>query len=407
MSGDLDLVIVGGGIVGLATAYTVLRRAPGAHVALLEKEAAVGLHQTGHNSGVIHSGAYYRPGSAKARLCLRGRALMIDYLDAHGIPHRRTGKLIVATRPSELLALNTIRERASANGVPGVDPLTSEEIRRLEPEVRGIAGLTVPTAEIVDYREVARSLAREVTDRGGELRVSSPVLAIERDEDTLAIQTSGGEVRTRFLVNCAGLHSDRVARLAGVRPRVQIIPFRGEYFWVRPERNLELSRLIYPVPDPALPFLGVHLTLTMEGRIEAGPNAVLAWAREGYTRGKVGWWDMTELATYPGFWAMSRKFWKVGAYEQFRSLSRSQYAHDLGRLAPTLSANDLQSGGSGVRAQAVDRAGNLADDFIFESAPGSLHVLNAPSPAATSSLAIAEEILRAVPESAWAKGVTA
>jgi L-2-hydroxyglutarate oxidase len=399
MSEDLDLVIVGGGIVGLATAYTVLSRSPNARIALIEKEAGVALHQTGHNSGVIHSGAYYRPGSAKARLCLRGRELLINYLDAHGIPHRRTGKLIVATRPSELPALNTIRERAAANGVPGVAPLTSEEIRGLEPEIRGVAGLTVPTAEIVDYGAVARSLAREITDRGAALHLSTSIQAIERKGDLVVIRTDGEEVRTRFLVNCAGLYSDRVARLAGVRPKVQIIPFRGEYFWIRPERHLDLSRLIYPVPDPALPFLGVHLTLTIGGRIEAGPNAVLAWAREGYTRSTVRWDEMAELATYPGFWAMTRKFWKVGLYEQYRSLSRDQYSRDLGLLAPSLTADDLQPGGAGVRAQAVDRRGTLMDDFVFESVPGSLHVLNAPSPAATSSLAIAEDILRSVPAS--------
>jgi (S)-2-hydroxyglutarate dehydrogenase len=400
MPKEFDLVIVGAGIVGLATAYTALARSPGARVALLEKEVAAGRHQTGHNSGVIHSGAYYRPGSAKARLCLRGRDLLIAYLDAHGIPHRRTGKLIVASHSSELPALQTIRERAAANGVPGVAPLSSEEIRALEPEVRGVAGLTVPTAEIVDYKEVARSLAEEVVRRGGELRLSVSIRSIEKEDDGVRVRTDGDELRTRFLVNCAGLYSDRVARLAGVRPRVQIIPFRGEYFWIRSERNLNLSRLIYPVPNPALPFLGVHLTLTIGGKIEAGPNAVLAWAREGYTRSKVRWDEMVELATYPGFWAMTRKFWKVGVYEQYRSLSRDQYSRDLGRLVPSLTSKDLEPGGAGVRAQAVDGKGSLVDDFVYESAPGSLHVLNAPSPAATSSLAIAEDILRSIPESA-------
>jgi (S)-2-hydroxyglutarate dehydrogenase len=397
MANRFDVAIVGAGIVGLATAYKLVTRSPSTRVVVIEKESAVAKHQTGHNSGVIHSGAYYRPGSAKARLCARGRSLLIDYCDATGISHRLTGKLIVATSSGELPALDKIRERALENGVPGVTVLTGDEIRNLEPEVRGVGGLSVPSAEIVDYKEVARSIATRVAAAGGSILLSAGVQSIGRENGELLLRTSGGDVRTRFLVNCAGLYADRVARLAGVAPRVQIIPFRGEYFWIRPERHLQLEHLIYPVPDPDLPFLGVHLTLTMGGQIEAGPNAVLAWAREGYVRSHIQLGEMTEMATYPGFWAMSRKFWRVGLYEQFRSLSRSQYSHDLRRLVPSLAPEDLQPGGAGVRAQAVDRNGKLVDDFIFESAPGSLHVLNAPSPAATSSLAIAEEIVASIP----------
>jgi L-2-hydroxyglutarate oxidase len=396
MSEDADLAIVGGGIVGLATAYTLLAGSPTLRIVVLEKEEGVGRHQTGHNSGVIHSGVYYRPCSAKARLCGRGRKLLIDYCDAKNIPHRKTGKLIVATRSEEIPALRAIQERAIANGVPGVVALSSIEIRAVEPEVRGLSALSVPTAEIVDYGEVVRSLAHDVGDRGGALSLNSALRGVEHQGDRLILRTDGGDVRTRFLVNCAGLQADRVARLAGVDPGVQIIPFRGEFYWIRPERQLQLEHLLYPVPDPALPFLGVHLTLTIHGGIEAGPNAVLAWAREGYLRTTIRWSDMAEMATFPGFWPMARRFWRVGLYEQYRSMSRRQYASDLGQMVPSITAGDLRRGGAGVRAQAVDRAGHLLDDFVIQTGPRSLHVLNAPSPAATSSLAIAEEIVATV-----------
>jgi L-2-hydroxyglutarate oxidase LhgO len=397
MAETFDVAIVGGGIVGLATARALLARSPTSRILVLEKEAAVGRHQTGHNSGVLHSGVYYRPGSAKARLCLRGRSLLLDYCDAKGIPYRLTGKLIVATRTEELPALQTIRERAIANAVPGVVSLTSQEIQNLEPEVRGIAGLEVPTTGIVDFIEVAQALARDVTAAGAVLLPSTALRSIERNGAHLLLRTGRGDVQTRFLANCAGLHADRIARLAGLNPQIQIIPFRGEFYWVRPESKLSLEHLIYPVPNPALPFLGVHLTLTIHGRIEAGPNAVLALAREGYNRATLNWGDMVELATFPGLWRMARRFWRVALYEQYRSVNRDQYSRDLRRLVPSLASDSLQAGGAGVRAQAVDRMGRLVDDFIFESGPKSLHVINAPSPAATSSLAIAEEIARAVP----------
>jgi L-2-hydroxyglutarate oxidase len=397
MTETLDVAIVGAGIVGLATAKILLARSPASRIVVLEKEPGIGRHQTGHNSGVVHSGIYYKPKSTKARLCLRGRSLLLDYCDAKGIPYRLTGKLIVATRTEELPALQTIRERATANGVPGVVSLTSQEIRKREPDVRGIAGLEVPTTGIVDFCEVARALAQDLAAGGVSLLHSAPLLSIERARDHLLLRTGQGDVQARFLVNCAGLYADRIARLAGLNPQVQIIPFRGEFFWVRPERRLALEHLIYPVPNPVLPFLGVHLTLTIHGQVEAGPNAVLALGREGYHRSTLNWGEIAEMTTYPGFWRMARRFWRVGLYEQFRSMSREQYSHDLRRLVPSLTPDTLQPGGAGVRAQAVDRMGRLVDDFIFETGPRSLHVINAPSPAATSSLAIAEEIARAVP----------
>jgi (S)-2-hydroxyglutarate dehydrogenase len=397
MSEKVDVAIVGAGIVGLATALTLLQQRPNARVTVIDKEPEVGQHQTGHNSGVIHSGVYYRPGSAKARMCLRGRQLLIDYCGAKGIPVQRTGKLVVATEAAELPALDAIRERAIQNEVSGVTPLGPEQIRESEPEVRGLRALDVPTTSIVDYRQVVRAMAADIAERGGSVMLTSHLSSIERDGPSVLTRTSNEDVRSGFLVNCAGLHSDRIARLAGMKPSVQIIPFRGEFYNIRPSRALELHRLIYPVPNPALPFLGVHLTLTMRGTITAGPNAVLAGGREAYSRFGLTGVDTAEMITFPGFWRMSRQFWQVGLYEQFRSLSRRQYATDLQKFVPNLSPDDLESGTSGIRAQAVDIHGTLMDDFVFESGPSSLHVLNAPSPAATSSLAIAEEIVRKVP----------
>ena len=399
MADHHDVAIVGAGIVGLATALALLQRRPSLRLAVLEKEAQVGQHQTGHNSGVVHSGIYYRPGSTKARLCADGRRRLLEFCAAQRIPVKKVGKLIVATRKSELPGLQELQRRGAANGVEGVAWLTSEQLGQKEPEVRGIAALDVPTAAIVDYGAVARSLAAEVTARGGEVRVGTAVRSIERPETELALDTPSGEVRTRFLVNCAGLQSDRVARLAGLRPGVRIVPFRGEFYEVCRSPALAVDHLVYPVPDPRLPFLGVHLTLTLRGTLTAGPNAVLSGAREGYDRSRISGGDLLELGSFPGFWRMSRRWWRTGAYEQLRSLSRAQFADDLRRMVPGLAESDLRPGGAGVRAQAVDRAGELVDDFVFVGGPGSLHVLNAPSPAATSSLAIAQEIAERVPSS--------
>jgi (S)-2-hydroxyglutarate dehydrogenase len=392
-----EVVIVGGGIVGLATAYSILRDRPGADVAVMEKETQVARHQSGHNSGVIHSGAYYRPGSQKAQFCLEGRRMLLDFCAAQGIPYRTCGKLIVATAEHELPRLRLLGDRARQNGVAGVAELDPAGLRTLEPDVAGIAALEVPTAGIVDYTEVARVLVERIGAMGGQVLTGCPVVSIRVEGEGLALASPGSEMRARRLVNCAGLQCDRVARMAGVEPGIQIVPFRGEYYWLRAGTASGLSHLIYPVPDPTLPFLGVHVTLTLHGRVEVGPNAVLAFAREGYRRETVEYRELLETLAFPGFWAMARRHWRTGIYENFRSLNRTQFADDVSRLVPSISSADLGEPGAGVRAQAVGRDGQLLDDFVIQSGPSSVHVLNAPSPAATSSLAIGKEIARRVP----------
>lgn len=397
MPESTDFAVIGAGIVGLATAYTLLRRQPGISLTVLEKEAEVGRHQTGHNSGVIHAGAYYRPGSLKARLCRRGRELLLGYLEQHTISYKILGKVIVATRSRELTALREIHRRALANGLNGVRELSPEGLVDYEPEVRGLGGLLVPETGIVDYRSVARALARDVETLGGSVRTKAGLAQIESHGGGLRLGTRSGEIRARFLVNCAGLYSDEIARMAGCRLGVRIIPFRGEYYGLRPQARKLIRRPVYPVPDPTLPFLGVHFTPTMEGEVEAGPNAVLALAREGYTARSVRLGDFWETVTFPGFAPMAWKFWKTGFYESFRSLSKATFVRDLQRLVPAVTTDDLTPGGTGVRAQAIARDGSLLDDFAFVASPCAIHVVNAPSPGATSSLAIAEEIVSRIP----------
>lgn len=392
-----DVMIAGAGIVGLATAHALLVQRPGSDVVVIEKESAIMRHQSGHNSGVIHSGAYYRPGSKKAEMCRKGRAELMTFCETNGIPFRLCGKLIVATAGAEVPRLRAIAERAGQNGVEGIRWLDGAQIREREPNVAGIAALEVPTAGIVDYKEVGRVLAERVVRLGGRILTRTAVVSAAPGHDSLAIRTTSGDFEGRFLVNCAGLQSDRVARACGFDPSVRIVPFRGEYFWLRPERAPHLERLIYPVPDPALPFLGVHLTLTLDGRVEAGPNAVLAFSREGYHRDTIEVRDVAETLAFRGFWAMAREHWRTGVYENFRSVDRHQFARDLARLVPSIDVAALGAPGAGVRAQAVARDGKLVDDFVFERSPTSVHVLNAPSPAATSSFAIGAEIARGVP----------
>lgn len=391
-----SVAVVGAGIVGLATANALLEDPQFGDLVVLEKEERVATHQTGHNSGVIHSGAYYRPGSKKAEMCLKGRKLLTAFCDAQSIPYRICGKLIVATAPAERPRLAQIRERAQANGVEGLRELDRAGLKRVEPLVEGIAALEVPTAGIVDYAQVCRALAEQIARRGGRILTHAGLESIRESDGGLALGTSAGEIGARVLVNCAGLQSDRVARLAGLEPAAQIIPFRGEYFWLRPGACAELRRLVYPVPDPALPFLGVHLTLTMHDRVEAGPNAVFAFAREGYHRSDVEPGDVAEALSFPGFWSMARQHWKTGLFENYRSMDRERFAADVSRLVPSVTARDLAEPGAGVRAQAVGRDGRLIDDFVIDIGRRSVHVLNAPSPAATSSFAIGAEIARAV-----------
>ena len=388
-----DVVIVGGGIIGLATARALLERFPSLRLALCEKESALGTHQTGHNSGVIHSGIYYKPGSFKARLCVEGVRLLTEFCDAHGIKYDRCGKVIVATSPDELDRLRTLHERGVANGVPGVAMIDAARVREIEPHVQAVAGIHSPNTAIIDYGEVTAALGRDLAAHGVTLECNFPVTAITRVRGGgIAVSTPRDTITARRLVNCAGLYSDVVARLAGATPEVQIVPFRGEYYFLKPERQTLVRGLIYPVPDPEFPFLGVHFTRTIHGQVEAGPNAVLAFAREGYRWVSVRPRELAGTLGYAGFWAMARKYWRVGAWEVHRSLSKKKFVDSLQRLVPELKAEDIVPGGSGVRAQAVRPDGSLLDDFSIVASADAIHVLNAPSPGATASLAIGRHI---------------
>ena len=390
MSSERDpAIVIGGGIVGLASALAMAER--GHPPIVLEAEERLASHQTGHNSGVIHSGLYYKPGSLKARTCRAGLDAMYAFCEQERIPHRRCGKLVVAVREEELPRLATLEERGRANGVT-VRRLSPEQIREREPEAVGIAGLWVEETGVVDYSVVAEAMARRVAKLGGEIRVNHRVLAIRRDRGSHVVETKAGDLRTTLVVNCAGLQCDRVARLAGIDPGIRVVPFRGEYFVLRPERAGLVRGLIYPVPDPAMPFLGVHFTRGVDDVVEAGPNAVLALKREGYSWGDVSIGDIADWAAFPGFWTMARRQWRTGFAEIHRSLSRKRFLESLQTLIPALTDADIERGGSGVRAQAVGADGRLIDDFHIQTTPGMIHVLNAPSPAATASLAIGREI---------------
>jgi len=388
-----DIAIIGGGIVGLATARAILERAPRARLILLEKEDDIAQHQTGHNSGVIHSGIYYKPGSYKARLCVEGARLMKAYCDKNGIEVNTCGKVIVATSQEELPRLKTLYERGVANGVPGVSMIEAGRLKEIEPHASALAGIHSPQTAIVDYRRVAETLARDLVASGVTIERGFRVATIARTGGTLRLGRADGHVVTAaHLVNCAGLHSDAVARLAGAAVDVQIVPFRGEYYMLRPDRRSLVKGLIYPVPDPEFPFLGVHFTRTIHGDVEAGPNAVLALAREGYTWRHVRPAELLATLRFSGFRAMARKYWRTGAYEMYRSVSKRAFVHALQRLVPALRPEDIHPGGAGVRAQAVTADGALVDDFRIVQTADAVHVLNAPSPAATASLAIGRHI---------------
>ncbi len=387
----VDVLIVGGGIVGLGTGMA-LAEARKLSVAVIETEAEVARHQTGHNSGVIHSGLYYKPGSAKARNCAAGRELMYRFCADNGIPHDRCGKLVVATDERELPALAELERRGLANGLHGVARVTAEQMREIEPHVRGVAGLRVPETGIVDYKAVARAYVNHIETAGGQVRTTTKFVGCKREPDGLTVETTAGPIRAKLLVNCAGLYSDRVARLCGVEPGVQIVPFRGEYYELKPSAEFLCKHLIYPVPDARLPFLGVHYTRMIGGGVECGPNAVLAFRREGYRFRDVNFRDLWELARSSGFWKMSRKFWWTGMGEMYRSLSRRAFWHALRRLIPEVKFADLVPAGAGVRAQAVEPSGKLVDDFFIRQADRMVHVLNAPSPAATASISIGRTV---------------
>lgn len=391
MAQHTEMVIIGGGIVGLATAAALLRQRRRSLV-LLEAEDRLAAHQTGHNSGVIHAGVYYRPGSLKARLSVEGRDALYAFCHERGIPHERCGKLIVATVPGQVEGLAELERRGEANGLRGLRRCGPDELREREPHAAGVAALVVAETGIVDYPAVAQALAASVTEMGGEIRTRARVHACSAERSYFSLHTAADEVRARNLVNCAGLESDRIARLCGSEPGVRIIPFRGEYYHLKDDRRHLVRGLIYPVPDPALPFLGVHFTRTIHGAVEAGPNAVLALARDGYRWSRISAADCAEMAASPHFWRMLRHHWRSGLGELRRSLSKRAFVRSLQALVPDVRSADLSPGGAGVRAQAVARDGRLLDDFHFAEGPGMLHVLNAPSPAATAALAIGRVI---------------
>ncbi|MFD8263101.1 L-2-hydroxyglutarate oxidase [Streptomyces griseoluteus] len=387
---DCDVLVVGGGIVGLSTAYALTRAAPGTRVTVLEKEPGPARHQTGRNSGVVHSGIYYLPGSLKARYAVRGAAEMIKFCAEYGIDHSVTGKLIVATDRAELPRLHALVQRGRENGIP-VRELGATQIAEYEPEVRGLAAIHVGTTGVCDFTAVARQLARA---SGAEIRYGSRVVRVDRRPDRgVAVLTSAGQVvRARVLVNCAGLYCDELARLTGDEPGVRIVPFRGEYYELaRPEL---VRGLVYPVPDPAFPFLGVHLTKGLDGGVHVGPNAVPALAREGYGWGVVRPRELAATARWPGAWALARRHWRYGAGELHRSLSKPAFLDAVRRLVPGVEERDLVRAPAGVRAQAVTRDGTLVDDFLIREGARAVHVLNAPSPAATASLPIGREVSR-------------
>jgi L-2-hydroxyglutarate oxidase len=391
---NFDIVVIGGGIVGLATALEVTRAFPRLRLLVVEKEHAVAQHQSGNNSGVIHSGIYYKPGSLKAKLCVEGAAGMINFCREHQIKHEVCGKIIVATETEELPRLQVLFERGQANGLSGVRQLNREQIKEIEPHCGGIRGLFVPQTGIADYPAVCEKYAELIAQGGGTVRTLTRVTRLVRDSRQIIIETTQGEFSTRYLINCAGLHSDRVSRMAGQGTDVKIIPFRGEYYDLIPERESLVRGLIYPVPDPRLPFLGVHFTRRAKGGVDAGPNAVWALKREGYRWTDISPRDLLETVRYPGFWRLARKHWRTGIGEVARSLSKKKFVQALQKLVPEIRSQDLKTGGSGVRAQAVRPDGSLLDDFHFIEQGNVLHVCNVPSPAATASLAIAGAIVR-------------
>lgn len=386
-----DVVIVGGGIVGLATAYALTQRPDNTKVLLLEKETKLALHQTGHNSGVIHSGIYYPPGSLKARFAIEGGKKLTAFCDEQGISYERCGKVLVATEEGELPALERLYDRGIEHGLH-VKWLSPDSLRDREPHTKGEAAIHVPETGIVDYRAVSAALSKEIERAGGKLVRGARVTGVDDSSKGARVRTDWGEFRARLLVNCAGLYSDRLAAMCGVDTGMKIIPFRGEYYGLIPEKRYLVKNLVYPVPDPAFPFLGVHFTRTVDGDIEAGPNAVLGLAREGYGKLKVNTGDLREILGHRPFWALARNYWRIGLSETLRSLSRRGFARSLQKLIPEVGKRDLVKMPAGVRAQALAADGTLVDDFAIFEGESSIHVCNAPSPAATACLPIGEEI---------------
>ncbi len=394
MNTDFDVVVVGGGIVGLASAYKISQMGPGIRVCVLDKEQTLAAHQTGHNSGVIHSGLYYKPGSAKAKNCMKGRQALIRFATEHDIPFKICGKVIVATEERELPHLERIQGNGTANGVEGIERIDQEGIRRLEPACRGIAGLRVPGTGIIDFVRVARTLGDLIlrTHGANEIRLGHKVTGFRKDGAHTVVLTDRGEVRARLVVNCAGLQCDRVARLDGVDPGLRIVPFRGDYYDLTPEAASKVRGLIYPVPDPRFPFLGIHYTRKIDGSVDCGPNAVFSLKREGYSKVAFSLGDTWTSLTFPGTLRLFFNNWRYGLNEYVRAFSKRLFLKELRRFIPEMTTADIRPGKAGVRAQAVSRKGEPVDDFQVVERPHAIHVLNAPSPAATACLAIGDYI---------------
>ena len=388
-----DIAIIGAGIIGLATAMRLAQEYPRYKIIVLEKDGEVAQHQTGHNSGVIHAGIYYAPGSQKANFCSTGGRLLRQFCDERGIEYEMCGKVIVAINDEEIPRLQDLFERGTANGAEGLEMVGKERLAELEPHAAGVKAIFSPNTGIIDFKKVSQAYAIEFGENGGDLFLNTAVHGITRRDGQMYLETSRGEIMARHIINCAGLQADQVARMMGADPGLRIIPFRGEYFSIRPERQHLVRSLIYPVPDPSLPFLGVHFTKRITGSVEAGPNAVLAFSREGYTKTSFRLGDTLGTLTYPGFWKMSLTHWKSGIDEQHRSLRKSLFLKSLQTLVPSIEMDDLSEPGAGVRAQAVDRNGNLLQDFAISETENAIHVLSAPSPGATSSLTISRYIV--------------
>ena len=388
-----DVAVIGGGIIGLTTAYEYQQKFPSHKIIVLEKETSLANHQTGNNSGVIHSGIYYKPGSQKAINCRNGINLLLQFCDKYNINYELCGKLIVATNEDEIPALNNLYERGNENGIPDLQILNKDEISAIEPHVKGIKGLHSPSTGIIDYKDVCEKCADIIKSKDGEIKLNAKVINIQKNNNYNIIETNQGEIEAKFVVNCAGLYSDRIANITEENLDVKIIPFRGEYYKLKNEKRYLVNNLIYPVPDPKFPFLGVHFTRRIDGSVEAGPNAVLAFAREGYKKTNINFKDLSEILLYPAFWKLGKQYWKVGSSEMIRSFSKKLFVKALQKLIPEIESDDIVSGGSGVRAQALTSDGKLLDDFKIVRNGNIIHVLNAPSPAATSAFAIAENII--------------